>query len=62
MTKLERLETLLARQQAEMGWNDAGIYDRDWKKAIAVTKHQIRNLKLAASDRRMAAKLYGETK
>jgi hypothetical protein len=42
MSSLERLQTVLARQLAAMGWNDdCSIYNRDWKKDVAETKRRI---------------------
>jgi len=38
------LKTRLARAQANMGWSEAGTYNRDWKKEVADLKRRIRDL------------------
>lgn len=39
--RIEYLRKLVAQQQHDSGWNDAGIYNRDWKKELAATKRQL---------------------
>ena len=43
--RLTQLDARLRRQLHNMGWSDACIYDRDWKKKIKATMKEISVLK-----------------
>jgi hypothetical protein len=45
--RIVQLRASVARQKTNSGWNDAGIYNRDWKLELANTKREIEILKKA---------------